>query len=157
MSQKSILEKRLDFVQKLMDVMKSNLKKPVYLQKRILEYEISYFDAEHRLSPPLYVINYGNHVIIKNLEFALAPTAAEIKKFAKEADETQEQPEPIADYVTDCQQHLNDPVPLGSCAECYSLVYDSMKKEFEQNRNEKIKNRRCKQQQEAETKLMLEF
>jgi len=155
MSKKSTLQKRTEFVQKLIGIMKSNLKRPAEFQKRRLEFEISYFSCEHDLSPPLYVINHGNHVVIKNLEYALSPTAAEIKKFAKEADE--DQLEPIPQYQTECKQHLNDPVPLGSCSECTSLVYDSMRKEFDANRGAKIKIRRSKAEQEAETQLMDEF
>lgn len=161
MYKKSEIQKRTDFVQKLMDIMRSNLNRPASFQKRQLDRAIFRFTCENRLSPPLTVVNCGTHIHIKNLEYSLNPTSAEIRKFAKQADlDIDDDSESESGEKPKCRNHINQPDEITkSCAECLDLAYADMQRIFDRHYERKnlFKIRRSKAQLEAEAQLMDEF
>lgn len=161
MYQKTELQKRTEFVQNLMDIMRSNLHRPASFQKRKLDRAIFLFTCENTLSPPLSVVNYGTHVYIRNLEYALKPTPAEIRKFAKQADlDIDDDSESESGEKPKCNNHINQPDEnTKSCAECLNLAYADMQRIFDRHYERKnlFRIRRSKAQLEAEAQLMDEF
>lgn len=161
MYKKTEIQKRTDFVQNLIDIMRSNLNRPASFQKRKLDRAIFLFTLENTLSPPLSVVNYGTHVYIRNLEYTLNPTPAEIRKFAKQADlDIDDDSESESGEKPKCRNHINQSDEITkSCAECLDLAYADMQRIFDRHyeRRNLFKIRRSKAQLEAEAQLMDEF